>query len=307
MIEIRPAIAQYLQIRRAQGGQLDEVSRHLNAFATFLEDTGATVINVETAVTFASTPAVASARTKAVRLSAVRGFTRWAHTLDAEIEVPPGGLLKARSTRHTPYIYTQEDVAQLLNAANRMKPMFRAHTFQTLIGLMASLGIRTGEAAATNLTDFDPVAGTLRVSGKHSKTRMLPLHASVRDALIAYLPRRRLFSPASECPALLVSTTGTRLSSTSVSYGFRDIRGRTTLAARSLTCQPRLYDLRHTFAVNALLQVYQSGQDPMVALPILSTWLGHASPADTYWYLSSTPQLMEAALNRVVNARGVLS
>lgn len=299
MIEIRPAILQYLQIRSAQGCQLKDVTRHLNAFATFLEDTHVTAITIDTAVRFATARAGVSARTTALRLSAVRGFTRWAHALDSSIAVPPNGLLKARATRNSPYIYAPEDITQLLRAAGRFRSPLRGDTFTTLIGLMASTGIRTGEAANIDLADLDAVAGTLRVTGKYSKTRMLPLHTSVQDALESYTARRRL-QAADSCPALLVSTHGTRLWSTTISSGFREILSRTTLRARSRTCRPRLYDLRHTFAVNTLLDAYASGQDPAVVLPILSTWLGHTSLADTYWYLSSTPQLMQEALNRVM-------
>ena len=48
-----------------------------------------------------------------------------------------------------------------------------------------------------------------------------------------------------------------------------------------------------------MLDAYRSGADPAMVLPILSTWLGHARPGDTYWYLTGTAELMAAATNRL--------
>ena len=67
----------------------------------------------------------------------------------------------------------------------------------------------------------------------------------------------------------------------------------------SSVCRPRLYDLRHSFAVATMLDAYRSGADPATVLPILSTWLGHAEPGDTYWYLTGTAELMAAATARL--------
>ena len=48
-----------------------------------------------------------------------------------------------------------------------------------------------------------------------------------------------------------------------------------------------------------MLDAYRSGADPAVVLPVLSTWLGHAEPSDTYWYLSGTAELLVAATERL--------
>jgi integrase len=67
----------------------------------------------------------------------------------------------------------------------------------------------------------------------------------------------------------------------------------------SVVCRPRLHDLRHSFAVTTMLDAYRSGADPAAVLPILSTWLGHTEPSDTYWYLTGTSELLAAAVNRL--------
>ena len=63
------------------------------------------------------------------------------------------------------------------------------------------------------------------------------------------------------------------------------------IAPRSATCRPRIHDLRHSFAVSTIADDYRT-DDPGSRLAILSTYLGHADPGDTYWYLSAAPELL---------------
>lgn len=67
---------------------------------------------------------------------------------------------------------------------------------------------------------------------------------------------------------------------------------------------PRLHDFRHSFAVRTLLTWYHAGMDVDQKLPLLSTYLGHTHPSDTYWYLSATPELLAEATARVEKALG---
>lgn len=71
------------------------------------------------------------------------------------------------------------------------------------------------------------------------------------------------------------------------------------ITAPAGTAKPRLYDLRHTFAVTTTANWYATGADVAHLLPALSTYLGHISPATTYWYLHACPQLMTEAAKRL--------
>ena len=146
-------------------------------------------------------------------------------------------------------------------------------------------------------------AATLRITGKYGKTRLLPLHPSVVDGLTAYLNTRDRLLPASACPALLISSTGRRLPPSTVHPTFRAVVKAAGLGPASTACRPRLHDLRHTFAVNSMLDAYLTGADPAAILPILSTWLGHTEPRDTYWYLTGTSELLAAAADRLARHR----
>jgi integrase/recombinase XerD len=298
-------VADYLRVRRGLGFKLDDAEYILTRFVDYVQaGDGPQTVTVAQALAFATAPVGAARRWQALRLSAIRCFTRWAHTVDPRIEVPPRRLLPARPTRTAPYIYSNAEIGALLAAAARLCPAIRAATYETLIGLMAVTGIRTGEAVGLDIADLDRQAGTLTVTGKYGKTRKLPLHQTTADALTRYLDRREELLPAADCPALLISTRGNRLCTRVVQQTFRQLRVETGLRAVSTACRPRLHDLRHTFAVSTMLDAYTRGGDPAAVLPLLATWLGHCEPSDTYWYLTGTAELLAAATERVADRHG---
>lgn len=289
----------YLRVRRALGYKLDGVENTLARFVDYLDAHDADTVTVADAVGFATTPPARTARTQALRLSAIRCFARWAQSQRPDIEIPPGRILPARPTRVAPFIYTAEQIQALMDATGTLRPPLRAATYRTLIGLMAATGIRTGEALGLDTASYDPQAGTLRVTGKYGKIRLLPLHPTVDGALAGYLQQRRRFRLAAAEPALLISTRGTRLHPSGVHPTFRQLAAQAGLGTASSSCRPRLHDLRHTFATMSMLDAHRRGDDPAVVLPILSTWLGHTEPRDTYWYLTGTAELFEAAATRL--------
>ncbi len=299
MSRLREQVADYLRLRRSLGYKLVEHERFLNQFLDYLEQNQATTITAENALAWARLPAGANPRWHGARLSAVRGFAAWAHVFDPDIQVPPTGLLPMGPTRATPYLYSQDQVCALMNAAVGLVPEMKAATFQTLIGLLAVTGMRAGEVVRADLTDLDLDAETLTVRGtKFGKSRLLPLHPSVVEELRGYL-RLRSTTALPATTALLVSVAGTRLTYDNTQRVFKKLTAQAGITPRSAACRPRLHDLRHSFAVNTLLDAYRSGGDVGAWLPLLSTYLGHTEPANTYWYLHAAPELLALAADRL--------
>jgi integrase len=261
-------------MRRALGYQLARAEKLLGQFVTYLEDLGETHVRTDTALAWATRPTGTSpSGWAAKRLSVVRGFAKHLSTIDPASEIPPADLLRWRARRATPYLYTDEDVAALIAAAATLRTSHRVATYQTLIGLLAVTGMRVGEAIALDCDDFDLGHGVLH-----------------RD------DRPRL---AARTSALLVSTAGTRLLVCNVQQTFRTVVRRAGLKPRSAACRPRIHDVRHRFAVCTFLDAYRQGQDPDARLPLLSTYLGHVDPKNTYWYLSAAPELLQLAGDRL--------
>ena len=234
-------VADYLRVRRSLGYKLGHAEYILTRFVDYVQASDAPYpVTVAHALAFATAPPGASPRWQALRLSAIRCFARWAHTVDPTIEVPPARLLPARPTRTAPYIYTSAEIAALLDAAARLRPAIRSATHHTLIALMATTGIRTGEAVGLDIADLDRQASTLTVTGKYGKTRKLPLHQSTAAALTQYLQLRSQVLPAVACPALLISTRGNRLCPSIVHQTFRQLIAEAGLPMRSGASRPRL-------------------------------------------------------------------
>ena len=299
MTALRAVLAGYLDLRRGMGFKLERDARLLAQFISYLEEAGAATVTVDSAVAWATLPAGASPGWLAFRMSVARGFAAYLHTLDPSAEILPPGLLPGGTHRAVPYLYSAADIASLLAQAERLRTPLRTATIQTLTGLLAVTGMRIGEALGLDDGDFDPGQGTLIVRhAKFGKQRLLPLHPTTVTALQHYRRLRdQAFPPASE--ALLVSSSGARLRYVNVSQTFVKLARRAGLAARSGGCRPRPHDLRHSFAVATLLDWYRDGGDVAARLPLLSAYLGHVEPANTYWYLHAAPELLAEAASRL--------
>jgi integrase len=298
MSQIRQAVEHYLRVRRALGYKLLVEGRMLAQFAAFLDERGHDRVTTSAALQWATAPIGADTQWWAARLTVVRGFARFQASFDERTEIPPTDLFRrAGQRRLAPYLYSEQEIAALLHAARRMRCPMRAATFESFIGLMGSTGMRTGEAMGLDRDHVDLPGGMLAVHGtKLGKSRLIPLHPSVIEQLDRYQHQRDLLRPRPVSPALFLSGAGTRLTHTNASKTFNTLL---TAAGIRAEPKPRLYDLRHTFAVTTLAHWYEQNLDVAHLLPTLSAYLGHVSPATTYWYLHACPLLMTAAAQRL--------
>jgi integrase len=302
---LREALADYLALRRALGYRLARPEKLLNQFLDYLHhtcaDEDAEVVTVTVALDWARLPAGSDGSNWwAYRLSVVRGFATYLHSLDPVHEVPAAELLPQRPRRAVPYLYSKADIAALMSATSSLRSPLRRTTFATLIGLLAVTGMRVGEAIGLNRGDVDLKQRRLVVRhGKFDKTRELALHPTTVTALRRYQRERDRLAPATHTSAFLVSTAGTRLLYRNVHATFHRLVGLARLAPRAGSCRPRIHDVRHSFAVTSMLEAYAAGEDGQTRLSLLSTWLGHVHPHSTYWYLSASPELMAVAGQRL--------
>ena len=297
---LREHLVDYLALRRALGYRLVRPEKLLGQFLAHLEDHGESTITVSAALDWARLPAASESNWRAYRLSVVRGFATYVHAIDPAHEVPAPSLLPQRSLRATPFLYTDAEVASLIAATATLRTPLRRATFATLIGLLAVTGIRVGEAINLNRGEVDLADGWLTIrSGKFGKTRELALRPTTIEALHEYQRLRDQSVTPSGTPAFFVSTAATRLLYCNVHHTFHSLVELAGLSPRSRACRPRIHDLRHAYAVRAMLDAYAAGQDGQVRLALLSTWLGHVHPGNTYWYLSASPELMALAGNRL--------
>ena len=185
----------------------------------------------------------------------------------------------------------------------RLSRPLRAASYEALFGLLAVSGMRVGEAIALRRDDVDLDAGLITIRhAKHDRARLVPLHPTATEALRRYASERDRLCPSARSRAFFLSSTGTTVSASGLGTAFREIT--TGIGVRTEAVHPRVHDLRHRFAVQTLIDWQRSGVKIDEHIATLSTYLGHVSPADTYWYLSASPELMAPAADRLEDRFG---
>ena len=299
------ALDDYLKLRRGLGYKLEQEQKLLPDFVAYLEGHNSYFVTTKLSLEWATlTPTVASPDRKSKRLCMVRGFAKYLRAFDSRTEVASQELLPRCRKRVTPNLYSDKDIVELLKAAKEISTPVQAGTYSTLIGLLAVTGMRIGEAMALDRTDIDWDNKLLVVGdSKFGKSRELLLHPTTLDALRAYAQIRDQSFASLPTPSFFVSLAGKRLIYTSVRTNFISLARRAGLCDKRPRL-PRLHEFRHTFAVRTLLRWYKDGLNVESRLPLLSTYLGHVSPTNTYWYLTATPELLRLAAERRKRGRG---
>ncbi len=304
----------YLTIRRSLGYDLGTTERILRRFIEFAEQEGADIISTALFLQWQKAFGRANRQTWANRLRMVRLFAQWLHCLDPRHEVPPQALIPGRYRRARPYIYSDDEIRRIVDAAAELPSIngIRALTYSTLFGLVAVTGLRISEAISLDVADVDLEAWLITLRrGKLGKARLLPISDSTMVRLVAYARERDRLLGRLSVP-FFVSDHGERVTDCIARYNFavvcQNIGLRPVQKFNRHGRGPRIHDLRHTFAVRTLVNWYRSGQDPSREMIQLTTYLGHADPAHTYWYIEAVPELLDLASRRAEDslAREVL-
>ncbi len=304
MSTLRASVNDYLAMRRAMGFKVEGLSKLLGNFVAFCEARGATRVQNDLAVEWATTTikVPVSDALFARRMDAVRIFARYQQALDPATQVPPERIRNRRYQPKEPNVFTEAEVRALMAGADTLSPRFKAVTWRTLIGLLAITGMRPGEACHLTLSDIDLPHGVVQVlETKFGKSRLVFLHPTTATVLGHYLRVRQdwVGTTARACPAVFVNSRREAINPDSLSDTFNRIVAAAGIPTRPGHRPPRLHDLRHTFAVTTMLDWYRDGHDVQARLPLLSTWLGHVDPASTYWYLHAVPELLGHAASRL--------
>ena len=230
------------------------------------------------------------------RLDLVRGFARYRSLFDPGTEVPPPGMLgPSRYLRKPPHIYSDREIADLMNSAAGIRPVgsLRPRAYVTLFGLLACTGLRVSEALGLDDGDVDLETGVLTVRwSKFGRSRVVPLHSSTANVLQEYRRFRDGCLRGNPPGAFLVNEDGRRLLYHQVRSAFKRLRVKLEWTGAGRVRRPRIHDLRHTFAVRSIQRWYKEGADIDQRIAALATYLGHVSVTKTYWYLTGVPELM---------------
>jgi integrase len=284
-------VVRYVELHRSLGYKFRAQACLLRLFTALAAGRAEDLVHTQTAIVWAAEAPSAAQRRE--RLQIVRRFALWIQAEDVRHEIPPADAFgKAQRRRRMPHIYSPAEIGRLLRAAGQLAPAgsIRPTTYQTLLALLAATGLRVSEALALRLDDLTP-SGLLVRQTKFRKSRLVPLHLTAQHGLARYLALRQKIGGADD--SLFVSLRGGGLSYSRFVGVFLSLMRSIGLRGSPGTRGPRIHDLRHTFAVRSLEACVGSDKDVARHVVALSTYLGHAHPSDTYWYLEATPRLMQ--------------
>jgi integrase/recombinase XerC len=294
---IQTAVQRYLDERRRLGFDLRIAGEQLMRFARYADarsHRGPLTLDLQ--LDWAREHVRRTAPiTWARRLEIVRPFAAYYRQFEPQTAVPDLTVFGRGHRRLAPHIYTEREIAELLDEAGRLGPTggLRPATYQALFGLIAATGLRLSEALHLRESDVDLRSGTLTVrQTKFNKSRRLPMHPSAVHALCDYRRVRDRTVARDPDGPFFASPAGCALPSRTVHGVFAQLRDRLRWVARGAHPQPRIHDLRHAFAVRRVQLWQQSGVTMDHGMLLLCTYLGHAKISDTYWYLTGVPELM---------------
>jgi site-specific recombinase XerD len=214
--------------------------------------------------------------------------------------------------RFVPYIYSREELKRLLDGVTsyqkkwlKLEPV----TLRAMLLLIYGAGLRISEALHLACSDVDLSAMTMTIrESKFYKTRRIALNAQLCGVLSEYDHNRRQKEQArSDAAPFFTYKDGGAVARFVLEDAFLRLRTHVGVERKNARYQPRLHDLRHTFAVHRLTAWYRTGADVQSLLPGLSTHLGHLCLKGTQRYLTMTPELLtEASLRFEGYAQEVL-
>ena len=295
MSELRTALEEYLIIRRKLGFKLQRADKLLHDFVLFAEKENVSFITTQLALRWAKQPANCHPSWWRQRLCIVRGFAEYQSAIDLRTQIPSLELLPYQYHRKPPYVYSSNEIENLINAARQLQsPMgLRSSTYYTLFGLLAVTGMRISEPIGLDRKDMDLTKGILTIGqAKFGKSRLIPIHPSTQKALRQYDSLRDRIFQRPQTQSFFISEKGTRLTQDSVRRTFILLSRKIGLRGPHDRHGPRIHDLRHGFAIRTLLSWYRDKLDIDRHMHKLSTYLGHVHVTDTYWYISSVPELL---------------
>jgi integrase/recombinase XerD len=294
----------YLSLREVLGFQMQAEKRLLPEFVAYVKaQQNSRPIRAQMALEWACQASTHRGPSGAARrLSMARGFLRYLQASIPETEVPVPGLLPT-PRRPKPFLFTPTQIRALVEAAHASRPRgtLRPHTLSSVLGLLASTGLRVGEAIRLQLDQvklaLDPPQLHI-LETKFHKSRIVPLHPSTAERLRHYHAQRARLHYDGLSEAFFVSEQGQPLQHRALHDWFARLCQRIAIAPTDGGRKPCLMSFRHTFAVTRMQRWYQQGLDVQALLPHLSVYLGHVHPQESYWYLTSVPELLSAAAHR---------
>ena len=298
-------VQSYIELRRSLGYAFKKQAATLRAFVRHVESERldgplTKAMALDFVLSF-----IGAANGRAIRHGVLRRFCEYLAVYDARTEVLDRRAFPRSRAIPPPRILSDEEMALLIASCRQISPTIpqRGRTLATLVGLLASTGLRSGEALRLDRADVDLVGGILQIRRtKFRKDRLVPVHTTTLTALRQYVRHRDATFPVAKDCGFFLSSRGNRLSSAGLHVAFN---AACKLAGLDNGKPMRPHDLRHRFVVTRLATWHRENADVQALLPLLATYLGHVRYSDTAYYVTGTADLLGIAADRAFADGGV--
>lgn len=294
-VTMAEAITALVAEKRTTGYKYDAEERVLTRFAAFsarefpgLE--APTRVSVEAWITSARQRGVKPATLQTLA-DPVRELSRWLGRRGVAAYILPAGALP-RPARYVPHIYTDQELTALFAQTDRCHYCsavpFRHLVMPVLFRTIYACGLRASEARLLRFDDVDVAAGVLTIrDAKGGKDRQMPVSEALRERLAGYHDR---VVGRTGGDWFFPGKTGQPLTLGNIERNFRRFLWQARIPHGGPGRGPRVHDLRHSMAVNNLRGWFARGDDVGALLPVLQAYMGHATIADTDYYLRLTAE-----------------
>lgn len=312
---LAPSLRHYVGLKRALGQLFDGPTRTLELLDQFLQNHVGTYPDLNAAAfqAWSKTLENLASGVRRLRMAQVYKFCLYRRRTEPQCFVPDPRSFPKAHQRIQPYIFSEQEVARLLNAAFGLKRVprspLRPEVIRLAIVLLFRTGLRRKELLRLTHSDYDRERATLLVrESKFRKSRLLPINATVANEIDRYLHARirRKLPSCPDTPLIWNAIDGGR------AYGGSALLRRFKYLLQQCAIVtpggrlPRVHDARHSFAVNALLRWYRERAEVEAKLPLLTTYMGHASVVATHYYLHWVEPLRTAANEKFASGYGQL-
>jgi integrase/recombinase XerD len=301
---LAPILDRYVDMKRSLGRGFVSAIHTLQSLDRFLREqpNGNTDLNPAVFQGWCRAQTHVASGVRRARMLEIHKFCAYRRRTEPRCFLPDTTAFPPYHQGIKPYIFSQAEAAQLLQAAASLSPSsstpLRAEVTRLAIVLLFTTGVRRGELLNLTIGDYDRQEATLLIRRtKFFKSRLLPINAQIADEIERLLQartRKRLPSPP-QTPLIWNAIDGGRAyTGTGLHYCLQPLLKQCRISTPKGRL-PRIHDFRHSFAVNALLRWYREGADIEAKLPLLATYMGHGSALSTHHYLHFIEPLRTAA------------
>ena len=306
---LSPYIRDFIHLKEATGCNFLRGKWILNEIDQFFLQNNITepVITREFVLAWHKTRVNDSPATIYSKYSTIAQLARYMSRQGCNCFIPRLPESKRFKSDFTPYIFTHNQIDGILQSSDRLR-MYDRHMSNALfcvpvvLRLLYSTGLRVSEALSIKNADVKIEKGYVHIrKTKNGSERIVPINGSLRGVLqqyISYRNRMPVCSVGSPNSFFFIKSDGTYCNAQSVYCCFRKLLAECGIPYVGNHHGPRVHDLRHTFAVHAMVQMAHNNQDLYSSLPVISACLGHKSLFATEQYVRLTGEMYPELINQ---------